>query len=32
VVKPMVFPEFNSRGQLDLIDLQSQADGDFKFI
>lgn len=32
VVKPMVFSEFNSRCQVDLIDFQSQPDGDFKFI
>ena len=27
VVKPMVFSEMNSRAQVDLIDMQSQADG-----
>ncbi len=32
VVEPMVFDEFNSRGQLDLIDLQSHPDGEYKFI
>ena len=32
VVKLMVFPKFNSRGQIDLIDMQAQADGEFKFI
>lgn len=32
VVKPMLFNHFNSRGQLDLIDLQTQADGNYKFI
>jgi len=32
VVKPMVFKEFNSRGQLDLIDLQTQPDGPYKFL
>ena len=30
VVKPMVFKDMNSRGQVDLIDMQSQADGQFK--
>ena len=30
VVKPMVFRDMNSRGQVDLIDMQSQADGEFK--
>ena len=29
VVKPMVFRDMNSRGQVDLIDMQSQADGEF---
>ena len=32
VVKPMVFRDMNSRGQVDFIDLQSQADGEFKWI
>lgn len=32
VVKPMVFDCFNSRAQLDLIDMQTQADGNFRFI
>lgn len=32
VVKPMVFNEVNSRGQVDLIDMQSCKDRDFKFI
>lgn len=32
VVKPIIFPHINSRCQLDLIDLQSQPDGEFKFI
>lgn len=32
VVKPMVFSHMNSRGQIDLIDLQSCPDGDCKFI
>lgn len=32
VVKPMVFSNLNSRCQVDLIDYQSQPDGDYKFI
>eukprot|EP00102_Acyrthosiphon_pisum_P023247 XP_016660457.1 PREDICTED: KRAB-A domain-containing protein 2-like [Acyrthosiphon pisum] len=32
VVKPMVFNDFNSQCQIDLIDFQSQPDRDFKFI
>ena len=32
VVRPMVFSEMNSRGQVDLIDMQSQADVDYKWI
>ena len=32
VVKPMVFRDMNSRGQVDLIDMQSQVDGEFKWI
>lgn len=32
VVRPMVFQEMNSRCQVDLIDMQSQPDNDFKFI
>jgi hypothetical protein len=32
VVKPIKSSELNSRCQVDLIDMQSQADGDFKFI
>ncbi|KAL4113925.1 hypothetical protein QTP88_017477 [Uroleucon formosanum] len=32
VVKPMVFNDFNSRYQIDLIDFQSQPDRNFKFI
>lgn len=31
-VKPIVHKEFNSRAQIDLIDMQSEADGEFKFI
>ncbi|XP_050529731.1 KRAB-A domain-containing protein 2-like [Daktulosphaira vitifoliae] len=32
VIKPMVFSEMNSRCQVDLIDMQSQGDGEFRFI
>ncbi|XP_023210347.1 KRAB-A domain-containing protein 2-like [Centruroides sculpturatus] len=32
VVKPMIFSEFNSRCQVDLIDFQSQPDREYKFI
>jgi hypothetical protein len=32
VVKPLLSKDFNSRGQLDLVDMQSMRDGDFKFI
>lgn len=32
VVKPMVYNDLNSRCQLDLIDLQSQPDREYKFI
>lgn len=32
VVKPLVSSELNSRCQVDLIDLQSHSDGDYKFI
>ena len=32
VIKPMIFSEMNSRAQVDLIDRQSQPDGDFKWI
>lgn len=32
VVKPLLTTEFNSGCQVDLIDLQSQADGEYKFI
>jgi hypothetical protein len=31
-VKPMVFNDLNNRGQLDFIDLETQADGEFKFV
>lgn len=32
VVKPILTNEMNSRCQVDLIDMQSEADGDFRFI
>ena len=32
VVKPIVSSDFNSRCQVDLIDMQSQPDGDFRWI
>jgi len=32
VIKPMMFSEMNSRCQVDLIDMQSQGDGEFRFI
>ena len=32
VVKPITSSDFNSRAQVDLIDMQSQPDGDFKWI
>ncbi|XP_060858218.1 KRAB-A domain-containing protein 2-like isoform X1 [Metopolophium dirhodum] len=32
VVKPMVFEDFNSRCQIDLIDFQSQSDAGYKFV
>ena len=32
VVKPIVTKDFNSRCQVDLIDMQSQPDGEYKFI
>lgn len=32
VVKPMVFEEFNSRAQVDLIDMQANNDRQYKFI
>ena len=32
VVKPLLFSEFNSRAQVDLIDFQSQPDGVFRFV
>jgi hypothetical protein len=31
VVKPLLSKDFNSRGQVDLVDMQSMSDGDFKF-
>ena len=32
VIKPMIFSEMNSRAQVDLIDMQSQPDGELKWI
>jgi hypothetical protein len=32
VVKPILSKEFNSRGQVDLMDFQSNPDGNYKFI
>lgn len=32
VVKPILSAEFNARAQADLIDLQAQNDGDYKFV
>ena len=32
VIRPIISNEMNSRCQIDLIDMQSQADNDFKFI
>ena len=32
VMKPLIFSEMNSRAQVDLTDMQSQPDGDFKWI
>ncbi|CAF3998763.1 unnamed protein product, partial [Rotaria sp. Silwood1] len=32
VVRPIISNDFNSRGQVDLIDMQSSPDGKFKFI
>lgn len=32
VVKPIVSQDFNERGQVDLIDLQSEPDGEFKWL
>ncbi|KHJ40261.1 hypothetical protein D918_09704 [Trichuris suis] len=32
VVLPMVFSDFNSRCQVDLIDFQSHPDGEYKFL
>ena len=32
VIKSMIFSEMNSRAQVDLIDMQSQPDGDLKWI
>ena len=32
VIKPMIFSKMNSRAQVDLIDMQTQPEGDFKWI
>ena len=32
VVKPMIFNDMNSRGQVDLIDMQTQANAEYKWI
>lgn len=32
MVKPITSKDFNSRGQVDLIDMQSMPDGEFKWI
>ena len=32
IVKPILSKDFNSRGQVDLLDMQSMADGQYKFI
>jgi hypothetical protein len=32
VVKPILSKEFNSRGQVDLMDFQSNSDGNYKFL
>ncbi|CAF1344837.1 unnamed protein product [Adineta steineri] len=32
VIRPIISNDFNSRGQVDLIDMQSSPDGEFKFI
>ena len=32
VIKPIVSHDFNNRCQVDLINIQSQLDGDFRFI
>lgn len=32
VVKPIISTEFNKRGQIDLIDMQTEPDGPYKFI
>ena len=32
VVKPIISDDFNRRCQVDLIDLQSQPDGEFRFV
>ena len=32
VTNPLLFKEYNSRCQVDLIDMQSQPDGEYRFI
>jgi hypothetical protein len=32
VVKPIVSKDFNSRGQVDLVDMQSMPDSNYRFI
>ena len=32
VVKPLLFKEVNARGQVDLIDMQTSSDNEYKFI
>ena len=32
VIKPMIFSEISSRALVDLIDMESQPDGDFKWV
>jgi len=32
VAKPILSKEFNSRGQVDLMDFQSNSDGNYKFL
>uniref|UniRef100_A0A914CWL8 Integrase zinc-binding domain-containing protein n=1 Tax=Acrobeloides nanus TaxID=290746 RepID=A0A914CWL8_9BILA len=32
VIKPILSEDFNSRAQLDLIDIQANPDGDYKFL
>ena len=32
VIKPMIFSEISSRALVDLVDMESQPDGDFKWV